>query len=124
MNKINRRQFIRRSLTTTAGTYFGLSCLRTRPARAAGNEIRIGIIGMGVRGGQHIPYFQNIEGVNIVAMCDPDQQRVGQHLEEYKKKYEKTDSAVQGYTDFREILDRKDIDAVVIAAPNHWHSLM
>ena len=124
MNKINRRQFIKHSLTTTAGTYFGLSCLRTRPARAAGNEIRIGIIGMGVRGGQHIPYFQNIEGVNIVAMCDPDQQRVGQHLEEYKKQYEKTDSAVQGYTDFREILDHKDIDAVVIAAPNHWHSLM
>ena len=124
MNKINRRQFIKRGLTATAGAYLGLSSLKARPAYSANNEIRIAIIGMGIRGRQHISFFQDIEGVNLVAMCDPDRQRLNRHLEEYKIKYGKPDSAIQGYKDFREILDRKDIDAVVIASPNHWHSLM
>ncbi|MBN2180916.1 MAG: twin-arginine translocation signal domain-containing protein, partial [Sedimentisphaerales bacterium] len=87
MKKINRRQFIKRSLTTTAGAYLGLSSLNVSPAYSANNEIRVAIIGMGVRGGQHTPDFQNIDGVNIVAFCDPDRQRLNRHIEEFKKKY-------------------------------------
>jgi predicted dehydrogenase len=126
MAKITRRQFLTSSLSAAAGSYLGLS-LYTSPvfANSANSEIRIAIIGVGGRGDGLVNEFQNIQGVNVVALCDPDQQRVDQHLENFKRRYEIQDaSAIQGYVDARKILDRKDIDAVAIATPNHWHSLM
>jgi predicted dehydrogenase len=126
MAKISRRQFLTRSFSVAAGSYLGLS-LYTSPvfANSANSEIRIAVIGIGGRGGGLINDFQKLQGVNVVALCDADQQRVDQHLENFKRRYEIQDaSAIQGYVDARKILDRKDIDAVAIATPNHWHSLM
>jgi predicted dehydrogenase len=127
MAKITRRQFLAGSLSAAAGSYLGLSFYGARPTRAQGpnDEIRIAVIGIGGRGGGLINDFQKLQGVNVVALCDADQRRVDQHLENFKTKYEIQDaSAIQGYVDARKILDRKDIDAVAIATPNHWHSLM
>ncbi len=127
MAKITRRQFLGRSLSAAAGSYLTYSFYGTRFAHAnsANGEIRIAVIGIGGRGGGLIGDFQKLQGVNVVALCDPDQQRVDQHLENFKSKYDIQDaSAIQGYVDARKILDRKDIDAVAIATPNHWHSLM
>jgi predicted dehydrogenase len=127
MNKINRRQFLGRSLSTAAGSYLGLSLYGIAPvlANSANGNIRVAVIGIGGRGSGLVNEFQKIQGVDVVALCDPDQHRVDQALEKFKNTYEVKDaSAIQGYTDARKILDRKDIDAVVIAAPNHWHSLM
>jgi predicted dehydrogenase len=126
MAKITRRQFLANGLSVAAGSYLGLS-LYASPIRAnsANGDIRIAVIGTGGRGGGLIDEFQNIQGVNVVALCDADQHRVDKNLEQFKSKYEiKDSSAIQGYVDARKILDRKDIDAVAIATPNHWHSLM
>lgn len=117
-NKINRRSFLRKSFSTAAGSYLGMSYLGV-PAfgvSGANDEVRIGIIGLGWRGGEHLSQFQKLKGVNIVAISDPDQHILDDKL--------KNSSGIQGYSDARKILDRDDVDAVVIATPNHWHSLM
>jgi len=127
MAKITRRRFLASGLSVAAGSYLGLSFYGARPthAQSPNNEIRIAVIGTGGRGGGLIGDFQKLQGVNVVALCDPDQQRVDKNLENFKRRYEIQDaSVIQGYVDARKILDRKDIDAVAIATPNHWHSLM
>ncbi len=125
MNTINRRQFLKHSLSATASSYLGLSLYKPRRARAANNEIRVAIVGIGGRGRGLIYDFHKIEGVNVVALCDADKQRVDENLEKFKKENQNMDAkAIQGYVDFRKILDRKDVDVIAIASPNHWHSLM
>ena len=124
MSQLNRRQFLRRSLSATAASYAALSSSSylMPSALGANDEIRIGVAGIRGRGNGHINHFSTLPGVKIVALCDPDTEVLQQRVEGYKKKSGATD--VKGYTDVRDILDRKDVDALVIAAPNHWHSLM
>jgi len=93
-----------------------LTLSRKRALAAGANEqINLGLIGCGGRGTELLRAFQNIEGLNIAAMCDPDQDRV----EQLGKSYQ----GAAKYRDLRELLDSKDVDAVVIATPNHWHCL-
>jgi predicted dehydrogenase len=126
MREMNRRRFLKRTLAATAGSYVALSSFdRLVPSvRGANDEIRVAVAGIRSRGGAHVNHFQGLQGVRVVALCDPDSQILGRGVEQFKKKYEVDDSAIQGYADVRKILDRKDVDALVIAAPNHWHSLM
>lgn len=126
MKQISRRNFIQRSVAATAGSYLALSGsshLVTR-ARGANDEIRVAVAGIRGQGNGHVGRFQGQSGVRVVALCEPDKEILGSRLAEFKKKYEVGDDAVQGYPDIRDVLDRKDIDAIVIATPNHWHSLM
>ena len=123
MNTINRRQFLKHSLSATAGTYLGLSFYKPGSVLGANNDIRVAVVGVGGRGGGLIYDFHKIEGVNVVAICDADKQRVDKNLEKLKKE-DPNAGDVQGYVDFRKILDRKDVDVIAIASPNHWHSLM
>ncbi len=123
MNKISRRKFLRSSISATAGSCLALSSYSglLASARGANDEIRIAVAGIRSRGGGHIKNFQGLTGVNVVALCDPDKKILGDWVKQFKDKY---GTSVAGYADVRELLDRKDIDALVIAAPNHWHSLM
>ncbi len=126
MSRMNRRGFLKRTVAATAGSYAALSsfnCL-VPSARGANDEIRLAVAGIRSRGGAHVDDFMKLEGVKVVALCDPDRQILGQGVEVFKKKYGVGDSDIRGYADVREILDRKDVDALVIAAPNHWHALM
>ena len=65
-------------------------------------------------------YFRSSRDVRIVALCDADEQVLRQGLAGLEKNKLKAD----GYVDMRRLLERKDIDAVVTATPNHWHSLV
>ena len=123
MNRISRRNFLKRSISATAGSCLALSSQSSLmpSARGANNEIRVAVAGIRSRGGAHIKNFQKLDGVKVVALCDPDSKVLGDWVGQFKDKY---GSTVTGYADIRELLDRKDIDALVIAAPNHWHSLM
>jgi len=126
MKQISRRNFLQRSVAATAGSYLALSGsshLVTR-ARGANDEIRIAVAGIRSQGNGHVGRFQGQPGVRVVALCEPDKEILGNRLSEFKKKYEVGDDAITGYADIRDVLDRKDIDAIVIAAPNHWHALM
>jgi len=123
---MNRRRFLQRGVAVTAGTYAALSSFEplVPRVRGANDEIRVAVAGIKSRGGAHVNHFQGLEGVRVVALCDPDKQILEKGVESFKKKYGPAGAAIQGYADIRAILDRKDVDALVIAAPNHWHSLM
>jgi hypothetical protein len=106
-----RRGFLQGSLA--AGAALALPCpLR---AAAANEEINVGVIGCGGRGGEVSGLFSQIDGVNIAGLCDPDQQRVA----DFKKRFPKA----QTWTDLRGLLDDKSIDAVIVTTCNHWHAL-
>lgn len=117
----HRRDFVK----TVGASGIGL-CLATGQAPVVGavganDKIRMGIIGTGERGTHHIRQFANRKDVEIVAVCDVDTSRReqgAQIAEEIQGK--KPDD----FNDFRKILDRKDIDAVVVAPPDHWHALI
>jgi predicted dehydrogenase len=87
----------------------------------ANDEIRVAVAGIRGRGNGHINHFQSLKGVKVVALCDPDKKVLAERMGQVKDKY---GTDVKGDVDIRKILDLKDVDALVIAAPNHWHSLM
>jgi predicted dehydrogenase len=90
---------------------------RSYAAIVGSNEaIKVGVIGVGGRGREaHAPSVSKDKGFRLTALCDADEK----HLEAAAEKY----SGTQGFVDLRKLLDSKDIDAVTIATPNHWHSL-
>ncbi|HVY71398.1 MAG TPA: Gfo/Idh/MocA family oxidoreductase, partial [Verrucomicrobiae bacterium] len=89
---------------------------------AGANEaVRVATIGFHGRGEDHIAGMRKLapEGVRLVALCDVDSQVLVAGLDAGRKKGE----TLEGYSDLRRLLDNKEIDAVTIATPNHWHSL-
>jgi predicted dehydrogenase len=88
---------------------------------APGDTVRVGCIGMGGRGGDHLNGIGRLPNVEIVAIADIDES----HLKSALTTIERTGrKAPQAYADFRKMLEDKSIDAVSIASPNHWHTLM
>ncbi|MBX7124313.1 MAG: Gfo/Idh/MocA family oxidoreductase [Cyclobacteriaceae bacterium] len=116
MSQINRRDFIRKGALGA----IGLTILPTYLKSAPSDRLRIAHIGLGGMGNQHLKWFSALSEVEIVALCDVDQE----HLAATKKTL---DGLVPGnkataYEDFRHVLDRKDVDAITIATPDHWHA--
>jgi predicted dehydrogenase len=97
----------------------GLGLAGTGPLRrvlGANGDIRVAVVGLNGRGESHIQEFSKMQGVRLAALCDVDL-RV---LERRSQKFED----IMKYQDVRRLLDNKDIDAVSVATPNHWHSLI
>ena len=109
---MGRRRFLAGSFA--AGVSLGFPSLR---AVGANEEVRIAIVGLRSKGNQHIELFKKIPGVRIVALCDVDSQILAARAQEH------FGGKVDKHADYREVLDRKDVDAVCLATPNHWHAL-
>jgi len=113
---ISRRRFLRRASATAAATAAAPMILPSRlfGANAPGNRVTLGHIGVGGQGGGVLGGFLGVEGCQSVASCDP-----------FKSRREgaaaRMGNGAKAYRDFRELLARDDIDAVVIATPDHWH---
>jgi predicted dehydrogenase len=128
MNRLTRREFIgnasKASLTATAlaaglapaAAAFG----RAQKSVAAVDKIRIGLIGAGGQGKADLGAFLRIPEIDCPAVSDVDEKRI---VEGLKMVADARGKAPEGYKDFRKILDRKDIDAVVVGTPDHWHAL-
>ncbi|MEM8946826.1 MAG: Gfo/Idh/MocA family oxidoreductase [Planctomycetota bacterium] len=84
-------------------------------ASSANEQVNLGIVGCGWRGGQLAEYFEKTPGLKIAGLCDVDEQLSG----EIGKKYPRAAK----WTDMRRMFDSPDIDAVAIATCNHWHCL-
>jgi predicted dehydrogenase len=109
---IHRRDFIQ----TTLGAAAAVSMVRPSFAAADTKDIRVAQIGFRSQGSGHIGAL----GKNVVALCDVDKRVLLAKVGELAEKGQK----VESFTDFRKLLDRKDIDAVSIATPNHTHALI
>lgn len=118
MNSMTRRHFIQGSLLTAAS--LSLPARSWAQVNGANNDIRLAVVGFHGRGKNHIDGFRKLKGVRVAALCDVDRDV----LENEANKLRKANNPVQTYTDVRELLDNKDIDAISIATPNHWHSLI
>jgi predicted dehydrogenase len=110
-----RRNFLKSTIAASAA----LSLPARLRAQGANDDIRIAIIGFNGRGQDHISNYLKIKGVRIVALCDVD----SSVLAKGKAQMEKKGITVETYQDLRKLLASKDVDAVSIATPNHWHSL-
>src|SRR5262249_44525603 len=93
-----------------------------KAAVGANDRVRLGLIGAGSRGGQLLDTFLRQEDAQVVSVCDVDDKHA-QETAERIKKHDKTDDAPKTARDYRELLDNKDVDAVIIATPDHWHAL-
>ena len=114
---INRRDFLRKG---TIGA-LGLSILPSMLLKAAPSDrLRIAHIGLGGMGNQHMKWFAALPDVEIVALCDVDQDHLNKTLQSLKTLQPHSQAKV--YEDFRHILDRQDIDAITVATPDHWHA--
>src|SRR4051812_20914983 len=137
MRSINRRSFLKSTsglLALASIDLAHLGCTDTghmqspdhlalgRPPRGANERINIGIIGMGGRGGSHLDGFNTPANCRIVQICDPDTAREKPSIDRYHKNSGDAPDP-QFVQDLRRMLDNRDVDAVTIAAPNHWHAL-
>lgn len=92
-------------------------------AKGANDRIRIAVLGVNGRGQNHIEEIMKIAkdyNVELAALCDPDMDVLQKRAENVKSKYGKN---VRIEQDFRKVYDDKEIDAVTLATPNHWHAL-
>jgi predicted dehydrogenase len=122
---LKRRDFVKNAAGVGAALGFAGKALAARPGRAASNSrvlgandrINVGAIGVGGRGSYLVRTFADIgnrtNDCQIVAVCDVWKKRSRTHAEEYK---------CDGTLDYREVINRPDVDAVLIATPDHWHA--
>jgi len=127
---INRRDFLRSAAVAAAtvpvivpGTALG-----DDTKSAASERLTLGFIGVGKQNRGHLGYFLRQDDAQVLAVCDVDTTRRENAKDMVEKRYaeQRKNGAYKGcaaYNDFRELLARKDIDAVVIATPDHWHAI-
>jgi hypothetical protein len=125
--RFSRRQFLRNTTLTALSAPLILPKAWAAAGRFGPNDvISIGIIGTGTQGRGLMQNFLGQPGAQVVAVCDVDTTRREHHKkkveEYYSAKGETTYKGCVEYKEFQDLLARKDIDAVVIAAPDHWHA--
>jgi predicted dehydrogenase len=89
----------------------------------AADKVNIGAIGINGMGWANVTSALKVPGVNIVALCDVDKSVLDKRMAELAKLQPDT-SKVKTYGDYRKLLEQKDIDAVIIGTPDHWHALI
>lgn len=117
----NRRRFLQG--TTAAGASLLITGTRASGQVAGANDrLRVAVIGVNGRGQAHISGYQSQDNVELAYLVDPDARVLASSL----KKVRATPSGQScvGVADLRKVLEDKTVDAISIATPNHWHSLM
>ena len=110
--KMTRRTF---NVAGAAAT-FALAASRSARVLGANDRVRLGFIGVANRGGQLLSAFLTHDDAEVVALCDV-------HRPTLAKAAARLDGKAATYGDFRKLIDRDDLDAVVIATPDHWHAV-
>jgi predicted dehydrogenase len=108
---LNRRRFIKQSATATAGLWL-IGCRSPARKASTNDKLNIGVIGVANQGGYNL---SNVAGENIVALCDVDDNFLAAASQKFPQ--------AKTYHDFRRLLDHKNLDAVVIATPDHTHAV-
>ena len=119
MKSWSRKEFLQTAAAATGAALVSRS-RAAAPTGSANGNVRVAIVGLNGKGGAHLREFQKIPGVTIAALCDVDSQVLAKRAQELAK----NNLQAATYTDYRQVLASRDVDAVVIATPNHWHALM
>lgn len=115
---LSRRQFVQNAATATAALAATPRLLAQ--SRGANEKIVLGLIGCGGMGRSNMNSFLKRPGVELAAVCDVDEK----HLEQASADVVKAGRpAPTVFKDYRKLLERKDVDAVIIATPDHWHAV-
>src|ERR1035438_8778478 len=121
MKRISRRQFIRAATAGVALPYFIPAPVLG--ADAPSRKITIGFIGVGGHGlGWNLDWYLKLSAARVLVICDVDGWRMRKAKAIVDTAYDNQDCAMT--KDFREVLARPDIDAVMISTPDHWHTLI
>jgi predicted dehydrogenase len=128
MKTKNRRKFLKESIAAGSAAA-GLSLVNARPTRAAstGNvlgandRIRVALIGCGGQGWSDLRAMLRIKNIDCVGLCDVDDTQSARVLKSVNEQYSQQPALVT--RDFRKILEQKDLDAVIIGTPDHWHAV-
>ncbi len=110
---MKRRLFLRSIVGASAGTTLALA---TSKAVGANERVRVGLIGCGGRGRYVAERMRKVPNVEFVAVCDVFERK-------RLRGKEWAGGTCTAHNDFREILDRTDVDAVLVATPDHWHAI-
>jgi len=124
VNRINRRRFLKNSAVTSTAipAFTGLILTGSNSARAVSpnEKVRVGLVGTGGMGrGDLATFFLNDE-VDCPVICDIDDERLARGVELVEKHRDRAPETVK---DFRRVIERKDVDVVLVATPDHWHAL-
>ena len=119
---MSRRVWLRQSLAAATGLSVGVTLPRSAWAQPAGanDAVRLAVVGLRTRGAELLGAFQRLPGVRIAALCDVDRDVLDKH----RQRQTAAGPPVEAVQDVRRLLDRQDVDAVVIATPDHWHALI
>jgi myo-inositol 2-dehydrogenase / D-chiro-inositol 1-dehydrogenase len=121
MKTLSRRNFLRFSTTSLALPT--LIPARVLGAESPSRQITVGFIGTGDHGiSWNLRRYLNFKDARVLAVCDVDRQRLQNARDIVNEQYRNQDCTMTG--DFRQILARRDLDAVMISTPDHWHTLM
>jgi len=120
--KLNRRQFLASTGALLAfPTIIPASALGAEDKPSPSNRITMGVVGVGTQGVSNMRAFLGLRDCQVVAACDVDKNHLQNAAGIVNKHYENKDCKT--YHDFRELMARKDIDAVMLAVPDHWHAI-
>ena len=94
-----------------------LTAFSYRRVLGANARVQVGFIGYGLIGSQHVFDFKNQKDADLAALCDVYQPRLEQGVAACGQ-------TAKPYSDFRKMLENRDLQAVVVCTPDHWHALM
>ena len=114
----SRRNFLQKASLASVPLIVNSSVLGRGGATSPNSRVQLACIGVGGQGTGNMNNFLQDDRVKVLAICDVDQNHRSRALGIAKLNDE------DGYNDYRELMNRKDIDAVMIATPDHWHSLI
>ncbi|MFP6658950.1 MAG: Gfo/Idh/MocA family oxidoreductase, partial [Pirellulales bacterium] len=120
MSRITRRRFLQNTSVAAGGSLILTGTRASGAVDGANDRLRIAVAGLNGRGRSHIGGWRGQKNVEIAYVIDPDK-RV---LEGTAKGLKNQFKDIKAVTDVREALDDKNLDAISVATPNHWHSLI
>lgn len=122
MSRITRRTFVKAAAASTLFPTFTVAGTKSSGKVLGANEVvRVGVAGINGRGQSHMDGFGKLENVQVTYLIDPDSRLFGSRSRKVKQIGGNTPQTVQ---DIRKALDDPNLDAVSVATPNHWHSLI
>jgi predicted dehydrogenase len=119
MPALNRRQFL--GASAAAGLAAPLALGDEARKVGANDKLTVALVGCGGMGRGDLADFMKLPDFDVVALCDPDPGQLKGALEQVKKAGRPTEK-IQTEKDFRKVVERKDLDCVIVGTPDHWHA--